>query len=124
MHNYRELKIWQNSISLTKLIYEETNNFPDSQKFGLISQLQRASVSVSSNIAEGSSRESQKEFNYFLSLAIGSLFELDTQITIAFEIGYLSKEKYKVLTNLISELIRMSIGFQKSIQSKNLTSKI
>lgn len=124
MHNYRELKIWQNSISLTKLIYEETNNFPDSQKFGLTSQLQRASVSVSSNIAEGSSRESQKEFNYFLSLAIGSLFELDTQITIAFEIEYLSKEKYKVLTNLISELIRMTIGFQKSIQSKNLTSKI
>lgn len=124
MHNYRELKIWQKSISLTKLIYEVTADFPDHQKFGIISQLQRASVSVSSNIAEGSSRESQKEFNHFLSIAIGSLFELDTQITIAYEIGYLSKEKYKTLINQISELIRMTIGFQKSIQSKNLTSKI
>ena len=93
MHNYRELKIWQKSIELTKLVYELTFDFPTNEKFGLASQLQRVSVSAASNIADGSSRDSQKEFNYFLSLAIGSLFEIDTQIVIAKSLGFIKKKE-------------------------------
>lgn len=118
MHNYRELKIWQKAIDLTEQVYLLTANFPSNEKFGLCSQLQRASVSVSSNIAEGASRESQKEFNHFLSIALGSLFEIDTQLTIAKRIGYINEIELEKLTNMILELIKMTRGFKKAVMSK------
>lgn len=117
MHNYRDLNIWKKSISLTKEIYDLTSNFPKDEKYGINSQLKSASVSVPSNIAEGSSRESDKEFNHFLSIALGSLFELDTQLTIAKEIGYLNNSQQEKITNNILELVRMIIGFKNKIKS-------
>mgnify|MGYP000318371464 CR=1 FL=1 len=124
MHNYRELKIWQKSIELTQSVYQLTFDLPSNEKFGLVSQLQRASVSVASNIAEGSSRDSQKEFNYFLSLAIGSLFEIDTQIVIAKSLGFIKEKESDKILNQVLELIKMTRGFQKTIKSNSLASKI
>lgn len=115
MHNYRELKIWQNAIDLSEKIYSITKFFPDDEKFGLISQLKRASVSVASNIAEGTSRNSDKEFNYFLSMSLGSLFEMETQLEIAYRISYVSNEVLLEINNEIKQLIKMIMNFRKSV---------
>jgi four helix bundle protein len=101
MRNFRNLEIWQKSISLAKNIYALTSSFPEQEKFGLISQLQRASVSIASNIAEGSSRKSNQDFARFLEMAIGSAFEIETQLTIAKELGYLDQKLY---AEVISEI--------------------
>ena len=95
MHNYRELKIWHNSIDLSVDIYELVANFPSNKKFGLVSQLRRASVSVPSNIAEGSSRGSEKDFARFLTMSLGSLFEIETQLIISQRVGYIQESDYK-----------------------------
>jgi four helix bundle protein len=91
MHRYKELEIWKTSILLTKKVYETTSKFPDAEKFGLTNQLNRAAVSIASNIAEGAGRNGNKEFNQFLGIAIGSIYEVETQLIIASEIGYLKK---------------------------------
>ena len=91
MRNFRDLEIWQNAIILTKNIYFLVDKFPDTEKYGLISQIKRASVSITSNIAEGASRSSEKEFARFLEIAIGSTFEVETQLIIAIEVGYIDK---------------------------------
>ena len=83
MHNFKDLRVWQKSIQLTTDIYKLLASFPTDEKFGLISQLKRAAVSVPSNIAEGAGRNSNKEFNHFLSISLGSLFELKTQLIIS-----------------------------------------
>ena len=83
MHNFKKLNIWVNAMSLVKDIYLLTSNFPKEEKFGLISQINRCSISIPSNIAEGSSRSSNKEFSHFIKIALGSLFELETQIILS-----------------------------------------
>ena len=83
MHNFKDLRVWQKSIQLTTDIYKLLASFPTDEKFGLISQLKRSAVSVPSNIAEGAGRNSNKEFNHFLSISLGSLFELKTQLIIS-----------------------------------------
>ena len=94
MRNFRELDIWKRSISLSKAIYKLTESFPDREKYGLSIQIQRATVSIASNIAEGASRKSEIDFARFLEIAIGSSFEVETQLIIAKEIESISKEKY------------------------------
>lgn len=101
MRNFREYDIWKNAIEIAKEIYLMTERFPHAEKYGLISQIHRASVSIASNIAEGASRESQKEFSHFLQIALGSVFEVETQIIIALEINYIKpEESQKVLEKL------------------------
>lgn len=85
-HNFRELKIWQDAISLVKEIYSLTNDLPADERFGLVSQLNRCSISIPSNIAEGSGRTSEKEFIHFLRIAISSSYELETQLILVKEI--------------------------------------
>ena len=87
---HKKLKIWQSARSLVRKVYETTNRFPDSERFGLVNQLRRAIVSVPSNIAEGSSRETSAEFIRFLVIARGSLSEADTQLILAEDLGYIS----------------------------------
>lgn len=108
MHNFRQLDIWKESMLLVKQIYLQTDNFPDDEKYGLISQLKRCSVSIPSNIAEGSSRNSNKEFSYFLRVALGSSFELETQLILAGELGFISD--YTLM-----ELIQQIVLVQKKI---------
>lgn len=116
MHNYKELKIWIKGIDLAESIYKTVSNFPDSEKYGIISQLKRASISVSSNIAEGASRKSQKEFSHFLSISLGSLFEIETQLVIANRIKYITDKTLEELTEQINEIIKMIIGFKRQLK--------
>lgn len=92
--------MWQRAVDFSVAIYRETGQFPSSEMYGLTNQLRRATVSIAANIAEGHSR-SRKEYGRFLSIALGSLAEVETQLEIARHIGYLSQEKYN---NLIDEL--------------------
>lgn len=92
MRNFRKYEVWKRAIKLSKDIYSLTESFPDREKFALSNQVQRAAVSVASNIAEGASRNSDIEFKRFLEIAIGSAFEVETQLIIANEIGYISKD--------------------------------
>jgi four helix bundle protein len=96
MRNFRKLEVWQRSIRLSKSIYLLTGSFPAKERFGMSSQLQRAAVSVASNIAEGASRRSPLDFARFLRMSLGSAFEVETQLHIAKEVGYLTPEELEV----------------------------
>lgn len=85
MHNFKKLNIWVNAMGLAKDLYLITSSFPKEEKFGLVSQINRSCISVPSNIAEGSSRSSDKEFSHFIKIALGSLFELETHIILSGE---------------------------------------
>jgi len=90
--NYRELIVWQDAIKIAKTVYQLTGKFPKQEIYALADQLRRAAVSVPSNIAEGQARKSPGDFRRFLHIALGSLAEVDTQLILAQEFGYLSKE--------------------------------
>lgn len=115
MHRYKELEIWKRSIDLSKKVYLTTSTFPSTEKYGLTSQLNRASVSIASNIAEGAGRNSDKEFNQFLGIAIGSMYEVETQLIIASEIGLINKEELNELCAQIQEMIKMTIGLKSKL---------
>lgn len=93
MRDFRKYKVWKNAIVFGKLIYGLTNKLPDSERYGLINQMRRAAVSVSSNIAEGCSRNSEKDFARFIEIAIGSTFEVESQIYFCKELDYLNEKE-------------------------------
>ena len=99
MKTFRDLIVWQKAIQFATEIYKVTSSFPATEQYGLTNQLRRAIVSVSSNIAEGSKRGSKKDFTHFLRMAQGSCAEIETQIAIANNLEYLSKDKYFELQN-------------------------
>jgi four helix bundle protein len=107
MHNFRELKIWQDAMKITKLTYKLTKLFPSTEMYGLTSQMNRAAVSIPSNIAEGAGRNSNKEFTQFLNISIGSCFELETQVILAFEFAYIEKEDLEKFVLDINRLEKM-----------------
>ncbi|MET4081331.1 four helix bundle protein [Pedobacter sp. UYP30] len=117
MHKFKELKIWQKSIELVTEIYKVTSTFPDKEKFGLVSQINRASVSIPSNIAEGAGRNSTKEFLYFLSIAHASSYETETQLIISKNLNYLKINELDVLTEKLNEWQKMSYAFQSKLKS-------
>jgi len=96
-HNFKKLIIWQESLELVIETYKTTKTFPPEEKFGLTSQLNRCSVSIPSNIAEGTSKSSEKHFKNYLETALGSSFEWETQIIIASRIGYINQNKFTEL---------------------------
>ena len=102
-------------MELAREIYMITKLFPDSEKFGLVSQMNRSAVSIPSNIAEGSSRESKKEFNHFLNIALGSCFELETQLTLAKSFHYLDEKTFKDIESKLVGIQKMISGFRKTI---------
>jgi four helix bundle protein len=119
MRNFKELKIWQKGFGIAVNSYKITETFPSNERFGLTSQITRAAVSVPSNIAEGSSRSSAKEYNHYIQISLGSCFELETQLLIAKELKYgnqviLSEvlaqltEEEKMLTAFGGALLRSS----------------
>lgn len=115
---YRDLIVWQRAIELVTDIYRQTTRFPDHERFGLTSQLRRAAVSVPSNIAEGQGRLTRGEFRQFLGQARGSLLEIDTQITIAHELGYLRDHECECLLNRTGEVGRMLNGLLDSLRQQ------
>lgn len=116
MNQFRKLEVWKRSRIFCKQIYIITEHFPNTQRFGLISQMQRAAVSIPSNIAEGTGRKSKSEFLYFLNISNGSAFELETQINISKDLEYISDEKEK---ELIEDLNIIQKMLYKLIQSLN-----
>ncbi len=107
VRNYRDLRLWQRGLALAKAVYKVSARFPAAERFGLTSQLRRAAVSVPSNIAEGHARVHDSEFRQFLYVAIGSLAEVDTQLTLALELGYVPEEEFQELAALVTELKKM-----------------
>ena len=101
MRNFRELVIWQKAMSVAKDIYKLTNDFPANERYGLSSQIQRAAISIPSNIAEGCSRRSDADFARFLEMAQGSAFEVETQLLLANDFGYI---KVDFFSSLIEEI--------------------
>lgn len=115
MHNFKDLRVWQKSIDLTTEIYAMLSYFPAEEKFGLVSQMKRAAVSIPSNIAEGAGRNSNKEFKHFLSISLGSLFEIETQLIIANRLRLINTEVTQELNIKISDLQRMIFALGKTI---------
>ena len=107
LKNYKELKVWQKSYQLCLEIYRITARFPKDEKFGLTSQIRRASVSVPSNIAEGFNRFHNKEYKQFLYIALGSCGELETQIEIAKELEYINEKSKNILLEKLDHESRM-----------------
>lgn len=117
MHNLKELNIWKKAIALAQKVYKATKKLPKEEKFGLTSQMRRASVSVPSNIAEGAGRNSDKEFIHFLGIANGSSYELQTQVIIASELNFFDKETTDILLKSIEEIQKMNRGLQNKLKS-------
>ena len=106
VYTFETLDVWKQSIDLTKIIYKITENFPDNEQFGLSSQIKRAVVSISSNIAEGSAKQSLKEQAKFTEIAIGSLFEVLNQTIIAYELKFIEEKDYLKTREIIDNLNR------------------
>jgi four helix bundle protein len=115
MHNFKELKVWKAGIELTKVIFQVTRSFPTEERYGLTSQIIRSAISIPSNIAEGCGRISNKDFKHFLTIALGSSFELETQIIIAKEFNYINEEELNDISSQIIEIQKMIYGLQKSL---------
>ena len=105
-HKFKELQIWHRSKAFCSRIYEVTSQFPDSEKFGLTNQLRRASVSIPSNIAEGSSRKSNKDFSGLLQMAIGSAYEIETQYLISLDLKFISETELNDVSSELNEIIK------------------
>ena len=115
MHNFRNLKIWQKSRYLVKEVFLLTRDFPAEEKFGLISQTLRSAYSIPSNIAEGSRRSSNKEFYRSLDIALGSAFELETQLILASDVNYISENDLEKIQKLLQEVQKMIYSFKTNL---------
>jgi four helix bundle protein len=115
---HRNLVAWQKGMDLVIEVYKLTQDFPEREVFGLSSQLRRAALSVPSNIAEGAANRTPSQFSHFLSNALGSLNELDTQMELSFRLGYLQEIKYNHISKLLDECLALTFGLRKSITNK------
>ena len=114
MHRFKELKVWNESMLLSKEVYRYCRMLPDHERYGLISQIQRSAVSISSNIAEGSGRDSKKSFSYFIQIAIASSFELETQLLLSKDIyTEVNDDKYNKLCTHLTVVQKMLVNFRK-----------
>jgi four helix bundle protein len=119
---HRNLIAWQIAMDLAYAVYRSTAKFPKEEVYGLVSQLRRAAVSVPSNIAEGAAGRTRQQFVNFLSNAIGSLNELDTQLELALRLDYVSRDGYDPLQKMVDECLAVTYGLKKSLKLKSLVS--
>ena len=117
MQDFTQLKVWQKSHNITINIYKLTAQMPSEEKFGLVSQIRRASVSIESNLAEGCGRDSDKELARFVDISMGSSFELRCQLLIARDLGYINSKKYQTFESKIIEVNRMLGGLLKKLRA-------
>ena len=115
MNNYKELKVWQKAIDLAEMIYQITGNYPREEKFGLISQLRRAAISVTSNIAEGAGRNTDGEFRQMLGIAYGSICEVETQLILSDRMAIIDKSEFEKLSNEIATIQKMLYALIKKL---------
>ena len=113
-HNFKNLKVWQKAVDLAVNVYELTKSFPSEERFGITSQMRRSSVSIPSNTAEGTARNSSKSFSNCLDISLGESFELETQGIIANRVGILSEEKFTTFSEELSEVQKMIIGLKNT----------
>jgi len=118
IESHEDLRVWQDSIELVKMIYNMSTNMPEEEKYGLISQIQRSVVSVPSNIAEGFARDSLKEYIRYLSIAAGSLAEMQTQVLIAHELGFVSTQDFSNIRELGNKTGRQLTKLRQSLKEK------
>lgn len=114
-HKFKQLKIWILAKEIAIDVYKATKDFPSEEKFGLANQMRRCSISVASNIAEGSGRNTENEFKQFLGISRGSLYELETQIIISSEVGLFPTELYENIMLKIENLNKMLFTFKKNL---------
>lgn len=119
IRSFRELSVWQLGMQISEGAYQVTLNFPRNEQFGLTSQLRRAAVSVPANIAEGHSRSSSKKYQHHLSIAVGSLAEVETYLELSIWLGYGDPKLVGGLLGLIGEERRMLRGLQRSLRAKS-----
>jgi len=117
MHNFKELKVWQNARVFVKEVYVVAKDFPAEEKFGLISQMRRSAVSIPSNIAEGSGRNTNKDFGYFLNVSLGSAYELQTLLLLSQDLELVHEEKVNQLNISLEEIQKMIYGLIKTIKT-------
>ena len=115
--NFREYKVWQDAVGYVTLVYQICSQLPWFEKKGLCDQLQRASVSIPSNIAEGAGRPTDADFTHFLDMALGSCYEVETQLLIARNVGYIDDASHKSLHDGIIKIERQLIALIRSIRS-------
>ena len=115
-HSYRDLDVWQKAMDLVVNCYKLVQRFPESEKYGLINQIQRAAVSIPANIAEGQARQYVKEFIQHLSIAQGSLAEVETYLQLAERLGYVNHDNVYGILNKTDQVARMIAGLQKSLK--------
>jgi four helix bundle protein len=115
MFGFEKLEVWQRSIEFADEVYSSTRSFPADERFGLTNQMRRAVVSISSNIAEGSSRLSRKDFARFIEIATGSVYEVVSQSFVGRNQGFLSQEQFQSLYNAAEEQSRMPSGLRRSL---------
>ena len=116
MHQYKNLDMWQRSCQFTLSLYNITKNFPKEERFGITNQMRRASVSIPSNIAEGASRKSSKEFARYIEIAIGSAFELETQLLLSHQLDFIDENQFNDLTNNLEIIIKQMRKFKQTLQ--------
>jgi four helix bundle protein len=115
MHDYKKLEVWKLSMEFTKHVYELTEKLPHEEKFGLTSQIRRSAVSIPSNIAEGAGRNSKKEFSHFLSISLGSTFELETQLLLAKKLNFFLDINLDNYMNELDSIGKMIHSLRKSM---------
>ncbi|HAT03862.1 MAG TPA: four helix bundle protein [Candidatus Magasanikbacteria bacterium] len=115
MQTYKDLIVWQKSIDFVLEVYKITSIFPPEEKFGLISQMRRCSVSIPSNIAEGYARKNKKENAQFVNISFGSATELETQILISKKLDFIPVSKYSLVDRLLDEVLRMLYRYRDSL---------
>lgn len=117
--SYKNLKVWQDAMKLARMVYASTQKFPKEEMFGMTSQLRRASVSISSNIAEGSSRKSRKDYIRFIDIAIGSCNEVESLLALSQDLGFILKSDCDDLLTRLASLGKTLNGFRRYLGKAN-----
>lgn len=113
MHNYKDLKVWRQSMDLVKFLYDVAKQYPKEEVYGLTSQVKRSAISIPSNIAEGAGYSSHKKFIQFLEIANGSSFELNTQAILSNELGFIREEQNREIEERLQEIQKMLYKLMK-----------
>ena len=117
IQSFKDLIVWQKSMLLAKKVYLATENYPKNELYGIVSQMRRASVSIPSNIAEGYGRKSRKEYSQFYSIAYGSHLELETQLILSHELGFIKEAEFKAINAIREEVSKMLYTMIEKLKS-------
>ena len=120
---HKRLDVWQAAMKVAQMVYQLTNTFPSEERFGLVTQMRRAAVSIPSNIAEGAARQGKREFKNFVSMAQGSLSELDTQLDLTILLGYISEDDVKEIEGQLLKVDKMLTGLIRSLEKDDRNNK-